>query len=311
MYLPHLPALLPLLLLSCSSAPSAAAEETSRFSPTPEFSRYWQQGKAELTSYAVEQVRYGEIRQAEAVLVFVTEDLSRAKQVKLDNPSATPRDALPVLKLNLSEKFLTGIYPYSILTSAFTPLDPKLSTVKVTTSVQEWCGNAFTQLNQRGNGYVLSQKSYFEAEGDVDSQLGPAVVEDGLWNQIRLHPEALPVGQQQLIPGTIYCRLQHQPLRPTAATLSLTDALAGNVGPARAYTITYPAPLDRTLVIYFTKTFPHSILGWEETYPDRAGAAQPVRLTTRATRRKTIMLDYWRTHSNADLRWRDSLGLSR
>ncbi|PJJ61059.1 septum formation inhibitor Maf [Hymenobacter chitinivorans] len=312
MRLTCLPALLPLLLLSCSSAPSTA-EETSGFSPTPEFSQYWQQGKAELTSYTLEQARYGEMRPGEAVLVFVTEDLSRTRQVKLDNPSATPKDALPVLKLNLSKKFLTGIYPYSILTSVFTPLNPKLSTVKVSTSVQEWCGNAFTQLNQRGAGYALSQKSYFESEGDVENKLGPAVLEDGLWNQIRLHPEALPQGPQQLIPSTIYCRLQHQPLRPTPATLTLTDAPAGKLGPApaRAYTVRYPAPLDRTLVIYFTQAFPHTILGWEETYPDRAGTAQPVRLTTRATRRKTILLDYWRTHGNADLRWRDSLSLSR
>ncbi|TGE28098.1 hypothetical protein [Hymenobacter metallicola] len=311
MRLAHLPALLPLLLLSCSSAPTGAPENS--FSPTPEVSQYWQQGKAELTSYALEQARYGEMRQGEAVLVFVTEDLSKAKQVKLDNPAATPQDVLPVLKLNTSVKFLTGIYPYSILSSVFTPLAPKLSTVKVTTSVQEWCGNAFTQLNRRGAGYSLMQRSYFESEGDVDSKLGPAVLEDGLWNQIRLQPDALPVGPQQLIPSTIYCRLQHQPLRPTAATLSLTDAPNGPFGPApaRAYTISYPAPLDRTLVIYFTKSFPYTILGWEETYPDRAGTAQPVRLTTRATRRKTILLDYWRTHSNADLRWRDSLGLSR
>ena len=88
MRLVFLPALLPLLLLNCSSAPSTAAEETSGFAPTPEFSRYWQQGKAELTSYTLEQARYGEIHQGEAVLVFVTEDLSKTKQVKLDNPAA-------------------------------------------------------------------------------------------------------------------------------------------------------------------------------------------------------------------------------
>jgi hypothetical protein len=308
MRLALLPALFPLLLLSCSSAP-----ETSRFAPTPEFSRYWQQGKAELTSYTLEQARYGEIHRGEAVLVFVTEDLSRAKQVKLDNPAATPKDVLPVLKLNLSKKFLTGVYPYSILTSVFTPLDPKLSTQKVTTSVQEWCGNAFTQLNRRGNGYALSQKSYFESEGDVEAKLKLAPLEDGLWNQLRLNPATLPLGAQQLIPSTVYCRLAHQPLRPQAATLTLTDVLAGKFGsaPVSAYTIAYPAPTARTLVIYFTKAFPYTIQGWEETYLDRAGAAQAVRLTTRATRRKTILLDYWRTHDNADLRWRDSLGLSR
>ncbi|TGE18660.1 hypothetical protein [Hymenobacter elongatus] len=313
MRLTFLPTLLPLLLLNCSSSPSETASLPSSFVPTPEFSTYWQQGKAELSSYTLEQARYGEIHQGEAVLVFVTEDVSRSKQVKLDNPSAAPQDAVPVLKLNLNKKFNTGIYPYSILTSVFTPLDGRLNTLKVTSSVQEWCGHAFTQLNLRPKSYALSQKSYFESEGDVEAKLALAPLEDGLWNRIRLDPATLPLGAQQLIPSTVYCRLAHQPLRPEAATLTLTDAPAGKFGPApaSAYTIAYPAPVDRTLVIYFTKAFPYSILGWEETYADRAGAAQAVRLTTRGTRRKTILLDYWRTHHNADLHWRDSLGLSR
>jgi len=66
-----------------------------------DFSKYWYQGKAEITSYELEQARYGEIHKGSAVLVFVTEDFSKNKQVKLDNPSANPKDAIPVLKLNL------------------------------------------------------------------------------------------------------------------------------------------------------------------------------------------------------------------
>ena len=80
-----------------------------------QFKDYWYQGKAELTSYDLEQARYRDIHQGDAVLIFVTEDFSKKKQVKLDYPSKNPKDAVPILKLNSTRKFNTGIYPYSCL----------------------------------------------------------------------------------------------------------------------------------------------------------------------------------------------------
>lgn len=315
---------LPALLIGgtqCSSSPgsaSTAAAKTAAAVPLPaDFGKYWFQGKAELTSYDLTQARYGELHKGEAVLVFVTEDLSRKKQVKLDNPASAGADRQPVLKLNLSKKFNTGVYPYSILTSTFTPLDlgadPHSS--KVSMSVQEWCGNAFTQLNLGPKGYAVSQKSYFESEGDTETTLPAALLEDELWNRIRINPASLPTGDIHLIPSTIYCRLQHVPLRLEAATASLhtvpPSPEVASTGPTQAYTVAYAGPKQHTLNIYFEQAFPHHILGWDETYLDSPGAAQPRLLTTRATRRRSIMLDYWRTHNNADLAWRDSLGLAR
>ncbi len=87
------------------------------------FGNYWYQGKAEITSYRLNQARYGEIHNGHAVLIFVTEDFSKSKQVKLDIPEYVPDDRLKVLKLNYVKKFDTGIYPYSIMTSIFTPVD--------------------------------------------------------------------------------------------------------------------------------------------------------------------------------------------
>jgi hypothetical protein len=302
--------LAPLLLaLSCSSAPGKKPLVPPAPLP-PEFGTYWFQGKAELSSYTLEQARYGEIHQGEAVLIFVTEDFSRRKQVKLDDASKNPDDRLPVLKLNFEKKFLTGIYPYSLLTSTFTPLDQS-PTVKVSTSVQEWCGHIFTQLNLRKTKYHVSLKSYFESEGDRETDLPITLLEDELWNRLRLNPASLPIGAIGLLPGTIYTRLQHQPLQPEAATATLTAAPAtsrfGSAGPLQTYTVKYQS--GRRLVIYFEQAFPHRILGWDETYLDRAGSKAPRELTTRATRHRTLQLDYWRTHNNEHLGWRDSLGL--
>ncbi|MDO7876262.1 hypothetical protein Q5H93_16070 [Hymenobacter sp. ASUV-10] len=304
--------LVPLFLaLSCSSAPGE--KPPVKAAPLPAgFGAYWFQGKAELSSYTLEQARYGEIHQGEAVLIFVTEDFSRSKQVKLDDPTTNPDDRLPVLKLNFEKKFLTGIYPYSLLTSTFTPLDQS-PTVKVSTSVQEWCGHIFTQLNLRRKQYHVSLKSYFESEGDRETDLPITTLEDELWNRIRLNPAGLPVGAVQLVPGTTYTRLQHQPLQAEAATATLAAAPGtprfGTTSPLQAYTLKYQS--GRRLVIYFEQAFPHRILGWDETYLDRAGSKTPRELTTRATRHRTLQLDYWRTHHHEHLGWRDSLGLRK
>ena len=306
----HLPLAL-LLMLSCSSA--TETRDAPAVPLPPGFGAYWFQGKAELSSYDLEQARYGELHRGEAVLIFVTEDFSRSKQVKLDDPAHAPAaDKVPVLKLNFEKKFLTGIYPYSLLTSSFTPLDQS-PTLKVSTSVQEWCGHIFTQLNLRKNQYAVSQKSYFESEGDTETTIPRTLLEDELWSRLRLNPATLPTGPLQLVPGTAYCRLLHLPLRAEAATATLAAAPAtprfGTAKALQAYTLTYAS--GRTLSIFFEPAFPHRILGWDETYVDRPGAATPRQLTTRATRRRTIQLDYWRTHNNEHLNWRDSLGLGK
>ena len=111
------------LVIQLSCASSVADNDVLDFVPDPNFNSYWYQGKAELTSYNLEQARYGEMREGQAVLIFVTEDFSKSKQVKLDNPGAAGDDAEKVLKLNMTKKFDTGLYPYSMMSSVFTPVN--------------------------------------------------------------------------------------------------------------------------------------------------------------------------------------------
>ena len=49
-----------------------------------EFKEYWFAGKAEITSYKLEQARYGELRDGSAVLIYVTEPFLADKQVKVN-----------------------------------------------------------------------------------------------------------------------------------------------------------------------------------------------------------------------------------
>ncbi len=278
------------------STPLAAAQD--------DFGAYWYQGQAELTSYTLEQARYGEIHQGHAVLIYVTEDFSRTKQVKLDSPSVAGDDRVKVLKLNATRKFTTGLYPYSMMTSVFSPLggeDPRA--LKVTTSSQEWCGHTFSQLNRIRKGYLVLGLSYFGSEGDETIKLEGALTEDQVWTTVRIDPSKLPVGRLRLIPGTMVQRLKHIPWGVASATGRLEPAGGGLM----TYTLDY-TDLDRTLTIRFQEAFPHEIEGWEETYRSGWGPGA-ARLTTRATRRARMMSDYWTRHRVVDGALRAQLGL--
>jgi hypothetical protein len=233
--------------------------------------------------------------------VFVTEPFLRDKQVKYEHGDKT--NSLSVLKLNFTRKFYTGIYPYSLMTSVFTPVDYKnLRTLKVTSSSQEWCGHTFTQMNLRNNKYDVLVRSYFQDESDQNFDISQAWLEDELWTRIRLAPETLPTGNVEIVPGLQFVRLWHKNAKPAKASASLTQQ-----GNQKLYTIDYPE-LKRQLKIRFESNFPHEIVSWEETQPGGFGGSAP--LTTKATKTKSILLDYWNHNGNEDSRFRKELGLT-
>jgi len=296
-------------LFSCGNEISEKTSTKNQFAVAAKiinnnFNDYWYEGKAEITSYDLQQARYGEIRDGSAVLVFVTEDFSKSKQVKLDYPSANRKDAVPVLKLNVTRKFNTGIYPYSMMNSSFTPIDSKKhpNTLKITSSSQEWCGHTFMQLNLNKKGYQSQLLSYFESEGDQTTQLKKTWLEDEIWSRIRINPSELPQGDIEIIPSTIYARMRHIDFKNEKAIATLVEK-----GNEIYYSIEYKN-LDRKLTIVFEKSFPHIINGWEENYTSGFGSGAKT-LTTKATRKKSIKLDYWSKNNNADAHYREELGL--
>lgn len=294
-------ALFSFIVISCEEPHQTMKDETF-FGVPNTFGDYWYQGKAELTSYHLTQVRYGEERSGDAVLVFVTEDFSKEKQVKLDNPGEAGEDAQKVLKLNFTKKFQTGIYPYSLMTSAFSPVYPKkdLHAVKVSTSAQEWCGHAFMQFNKTAKHYKTMIRSYFESEGDQDFTLDKTWLEDEIWNTIRLNPKNLPEGKSSIIPSSMYLRLKHKETK--AYDAMVTHEKQDSVAQLR---IDYP-DLKREITIWYSAEFPFTIQQWEETYPEGKGL-----MTTRATLNKRIMTDYWNKNSKADSVYRQQLGLEQ
>ncbi len=278
--------------------------------PTKQFEEQWYAGKAELSTYNLQQARYGEIRNGEAVLIFVTEDFSTNKLVKLDEPEKTD-DKMRVLKMNMTKYFVTGIYPYSMMLSVFTPVskEGKEKTLKADCSSQEWCGQTFSKLKLKGNDYNWQLHSYFEKEGEQDKKLKAVLIEDELWNRIRINPSTLPQGKVLILPGLLWQRLSHIELKEEEAvlTLSKADSFFIKDSGVQMYTIHYPAA-QRTLQIYFQSAFPHEILGWQENYPDGFGNNKKM-LITKAVKKKTAWLDYWKHNALADTTYRDTLQL--
>ena len=133
--------------------------------------------------------------------------------------------------------------------------------------------------------------------------------EDAIWTRLRIAPNNLPQGEFYIIPGTVYARLAHRPLRPQKAVAALNavsiKSLEGK--PLVRYEIVFAAE-QRTVRIFFEKEFPYRIQKWEESYRGLAGTGAKV-MTTRATRTHTIMDAYWQHHGNRDRALLKKLGL--
>ncbi|NVJ85686.1 MAG: hypothetical protein HWE15_05230 [Algoriphagus sp.] len=288
-----IPAFLFLLILgSCSPANRESVDEER-------FGAYWYQGKAEINVFDLKQNRYGEEREGKAVMIFVTEDFSRRKQVKLDDPESAGGDARKVLKLNMTRDFITGIYPYHTMLSVFTPVKDDVPSFKITHSVSEWCGQTFAQLNWKNAAYQAKLFSYFESDGDQELKVD-APSEDEIFNLIRLSPELVPQGNVRLIPSLTFQRFAHIPFKAYRATVTLEE-----LGQQTSqFVIEYPE-LNRTVQIQFIKTFPFEIVSWEEVRISPSGREE----RSIATRKEKMLIDYWTKNGVEDEWIRKQLGL--
>ena len=256
------------------------------------FNQYWYDGNAEITSYKLSQVRYGEIHEGRAVTIFVTEDFLPEKQVKADYQN---EKNIPVLKLNSTKKFLTGVYPYSLMTSTFSPVDNDIHPLKITFSSQEWCGNTFMQLNNRKN-FEIDFYSYFESNSDKKLSLEKNILENSFWNLARINPYQIKKGRYKIIPSFEFLALNHKKIKPYNAEVNLLkqDNLLN-------LTIYYPE-LKRKLILNLTEDFPFTIESWEEHM-----VRGQKKLVTKAEKIEKIKVKYWNKNSNKDKIIREKL----
>lgn len=269
---------------------------------------YWTQGKAEVNVYELSQNRYKENYPGHIISVFVTEDFLTDKQVK--NERYENKNSTWTLKNIQLRKFETGVYDYSLFSSVFTPIDRKKfpKSLKASASSQEWCGTIYTQFNLIFNtDYKVEQRSYFEKEGDRTTRIKRSILEDEVFNVLRMNPKFLPIGNVQFIPPANYIQLKHIPIQSygTKATLSAYEKEDLPGGNLMEYKIEY-GQLKRTMRIIFENKAPYKIVGWFETFP--SSFDKKLR-TTSAILKKQKMLPYWRQNSLNDVKLRKELGL--
>lgn len=306
---------LPVLVLALSicGGGSIAAAETGA-TPSPAFMQYWKSGLAELTSYEIVLERYGEMRKAQGVMVFVYEEINADTRIKVESAKTPPAKRIPVLKLNNVLKFTTGVYDYSIMTSVFAgltapgslrPFPPQ----KISFSSQEWCGNVFQQILPRPQGLVSEMHSYFEAEGDASATLpypkgangAPAAIyyEDEMPILVReLDGAVWPVATPRkinLVPGLWERRKRHVPLAFTEGVL--TKAGPEKLGDKEAVKWTLES-VGTTTTYHVASAAPHHLLAWENSKGEKGVLIASVRST------------YWEHNRNIDTPLRKKLGLS-
>ena len=94
------------------------------------------------------------------------------------NHSVPDDEKTVVLKLNHTLSFRTGIYPYSVMTSVFAPVDgmgrERFAPGKISVSAQEWCGHVYEQIHPKGDHFFSAGHSYFSSEGDSGRRVSTA-----------------------------------------------------------------------------------------------------------------------------------------
>jgi len=297
--------LVSLLLAGCGSVSQAAPDAPLTLVPAG-FWSHWGDGKAELAGYTLSQRRYGELRQGEAILVFVTEDFSAKQRVKSDGGHG---DEYPVLKLNEVRDFQTGIYDYNLLTSSWLRLDGRVPLGlpdKVSFSMQEWCGHVYEELVVQPDGLDQRFFSYFDGETTEGKRELPArgVVADAMPMLVRgLGGELVAAGASKEVPWLASApdrRMQHREFRWETATLSrsaTSQAVTVPAGSFEAYTVTANVSGGPKTTWWVEAAAPQRLLRWERTDGE-------VGELTGAVRRS-----YWQDHGEGREALRAELGL--
>ena len=276
---------------SSPSTPSADEILKPAQNLSHDFKSYWFSGEAELATYDLEQVRYGQLRKGTATLIFVTEDFLPEEQVKAETQKTSN---IKVLKLNKTKNFVTGIYPYTIMQSVFFPVANNQHAIKVSGAVQEWCGHMYAQINNR-EMFEISSHSYFQGEADQNYSLEPTYTENEIWTQLRLDPKSLPQGKLKMIPSIEFTQLQHKKIKPYKAQATLNGG---------KYTVSYPN-LNRSLTINFKNEFPYKITSWQVHH----NMKDTTHLLINAQLKQQMKLDYWNKNKTADTIYRKQLSL--
>jgi hypothetical protein len=158
----------------------------------------------------------------------------------------------------------------------------------------------YAQTKLKEDKYKHQLHSYFYKEHDTTYLLPLTWQEDEIWSRIRLQPEDLPIGEQNMVPSGFYTRLKHVPHHPENVITELSTQKDESI-----YKIHYTES-GRHLDITFETNFPHRILQWHEYIVRKK---HDTLLLSKAKKVRSVMTDYWHKNSLADTTLRKKLEL--
>lgn len=261
-----------LFFLLCFTACSEPAKEQKaadsegyeaikeHFNPEWAMNKLWDDGLAEVAVYDAERVVYGNRREFEFTQITVKEDFNREHDVKTDD--YTRNDLFPVMKVNQFCRIPTDNYPYHYLTSVFINRAQPWHLHKLTTSSQEWCGNTFKAVTDKGSNYNLYYNSYFDGQGEGNRELSKALLfEDQLPYSLR----ALNFQDGLTFPAAIAETQQTNKATPPAvykATLRVAITASGSSTDdgEKAWQVTVELAPDKVNTYWFDTDYPNKLI---------------------------------------------------
>ncbi len=236
----------------------SGAVEDREISNSPDvseqFVNYWYNDKTEINEYSVHQIINGVEKKAGLSLTFATETFSKSRHVITKAPNANINDQIIVLHNNSLLESGTS----STMNSIFTPLNLEETpySISALSSTQNLKYQYNTKIDKVKNSFTISFSSYADHESNDSYQIPLTILEDALFNRIRIAPESIPSGTVNLIKS-----LQTQPahqaeLKPAAARIQFLKSESTST-----CKVEYMHS-DRTVIINFNEEFPHKITSW-------------------------------------------------
>lgn len=260
-----LPILLMITLASCKGGKAdvpSTATDTLPVRPSFAAASVWNDGRAEVATYASTRVVYGKPRSFESVVITVKEDFNQQFDVKTDSYERT--DLRAMMKVNIVQRIQTDSYPYNYMTSMFFERSAPNILHKATTSSQEWCGTTFKHITTDSVVHY-AYDSYWDGEGVGTRTLRSSVFfEDQLIYTLRTLDFANGYTTKiELYPTIITSKAALS--EPVSATVTvgsdMLDAAALQDGSSFAATECWRVTVKRangpTNEYWFSKTFPH------------------------------------------------------
>lgn len=259
--------LLPLLLGSCSGPAGSdndPEELEALFNDQWAMNAWWDDGLAEVATYAAERVIYDKVRTFDYTFITVKEDFNKAYNVKTD--SYARNDLFPVMKVNQFCRIPTDNYPYHFMSSLFFRRQQPLYLHKLTSSSQEWCGQTFKAVTRAGNRYQFAYNSYWDGQGAGKMNLDKGILfEDQLPYTLRSVKFTEGLSFSAVVAGLLQNSKANEPEMYPASFRVRQEQVAGKP----VWRVTVALTPGKQNSYWFAAAYPHILLR-QQTWDGRS-----------------------------------------